>query len=230
MSIESGGCSESTWRIASHVSSCSTSKLLTPVQRTLPSCWSSPSVPHESSSAVPVSRSGQWNCIRSIRSTFSRRRLCSTSWRIDSGRRSFSITPSGRSYQLRPHLLKTNTSSRSATALPTTSSECPKPYTAAVSIQLTPRSSAWWIACTDSSSSTSPQPNGPGPPMAHAPTPTRVISGPSLPSFLILIGAPLPTTPSASPPRRRARSRRPAPGRPARRAAAPRARPRGSGP
>jgi hypothetical protein len=37
-------------------------------------------------------------------------------------------------------------------------SEWPKPYCAAVSIQLTPSSTAWWIAATESSSSWVPQP------------------------------------------------------------------------
>ena len=54
-----------------------------------------PSSPTESSTAVPVIQSGQWNWYRSIRSRPRPRRLRSHSSRIDSGRRSFSITPSG---------------------------------------------------------------------------------------------------------------------------------------
>ena len=69
---------------------------------------------------------------------------------------------------------------RSASGIPdsaaaTTSSEWPSPYTAAVSIQLTPDSTACLIAATDSVSSWLPQANAqPPPPMAQAPKPTRV--------------------------------------------------------
>ena len=53
-----------------------------------------------------------------------------------------------------PPLVKTNgRCSSPASARPTTCSEWPKPYAAAVSIQLTPSSSAWWIAAIESSSS-----------------------------------------------------------------------------
>ena len=55
--------------------------------------------------------------------------------------------------------------------------------TAAVSIQLTPSSSARWIAAIESSSSCGPQPNSqPPPPIAQAPKPTVVISRPVAPS------------------------------------------------
>ena len=144
-----------------------------------------PSFPRSPRAAVPVVQSGQWNWYRSIRSTPSRRRLCSHSSRIDSGRRSFSITPSGRPSQRRPHFVKTSTSSPTrygASARPTTSSECPSPYTAAVSTQLTPSSTARRIAAIESSSSTSPQPKRHGPPIAQAPKPTVESSGPSSPS------------------------------------------------
>ena len=47
---DSGGCTESTWRIASQRSSWSTSKFATPIQRALPSSTSSAIVAHESSS------------------------------------------------------------------------------------------------------------------------------------------------------------------------------------
>src|SRR2546422_4506756 len=71
--------------------------------------------------------------------------------------------------------------SRSARA--TISSEWPSPYTAAVSIQLMPRSTAWRIAAIESASSWLPQAKvQPPPPIAHAPKPTRVIRMPVLPS------------------------------------------------
>src|SRR6266511_3584195 len=78
-------------------------------------------------------------------------------------------------------------SSRPSSARPTTRSEWPKPYAAAVSIQLTPSSSARSIASIDSSSSCRPQPNSqPPPPIAQAPKPTRVISRPVFPSCVVL--------------------------------------------
>ena len=49
-SSDSGGCTESTWRTAAQRSSCSTSKLETPIQRTFPSSTSAAIVPHDSSS------------------------------------------------------------------------------------------------------------------------------------------------------------------------------------
>src|SRR5437588_408749 len=91
-----------------------------------------------------------------------------------------------RSSQTRPHLV--NTSGRSPAGSsrsrrPTTSSEWPRPYTAAVSIQLTPSSSARRIAASESASSCGPQTNAqPPPPVAHAPKPTVVISSPLEPS------------------------------------------------
>jgi hypothetical protein len=77
-------------------------------------------------------------------------------------------------------------SSSPARARPTTASERPNPYAAAVSIQLTPSSTARWIAAIDSSLSCGPQPNSqPPPPIAHAPKPRRVISKPVVPSVLV---------------------------------------------
>ena len=61
LSSDSGGCSESTRRIAWQRASSSTSKLQTPIQRTLPSSTSSAIVPQDSSTGVPVAWSGQWN-------------------------------------------------------------------------------------------------------------------------------------------------------------------------
>ncbi len=87
-----------------------------------------------------------------------------------------------------PHLVNTSGRSsrgRSRSSRPTTSSECPSPYTAAVSIQLMPRSSAWRIAASEAASSCGPQPYfQPPPPMAHAPNPTGVISSSLDPSRL----------------------------------------------
>jgi hypothetical protein len=61
--------------------------------------------------------------------------------------------------------------------LRTTSSDRPSPYTAAVSIQLMPRSAAWRMVAIDCSSSCGPHPNAqPPPPIAQAPKPTVVIS------------------------------------------------------
>src|SRR4029077_4875288 len=66
---------------------------------------------------------------------------------------------------------------------PTTSAYGPSPYTAAVSIQFTPSSSAWRMVATDCTSSCGPQPNDqPPPPIAQAPKPTVVISSPLVPS------------------------------------------------
>src|SRR2546425_8917561 len=85
-------------------------------------------------------------------------------------------------------LFRSNTSGRprdgsSCSRRPTSSSEWPRPYTAAVSIQLIPSSSARCIAASESVSSCGPQPNAQSPPpMAHAPRPTVVISSPLEPS------------------------------------------------
>ena len=90
-----------------------------------------------------------------------------------------------RSFHTRPHFV--NTKGRSAVgnsrrSCPTTSSECPSPYTAAVSIQLTPASIAWRIVARDAASSCGPHPNAqPPPPTAHDPKPTRVIFNPLRP-------------------------------------------------
>jgi len=51
---ENGGCSASTWRIASQRSSSGTSKFDTPAARTLPSSMKRTIAPQESSTAVPV--------------------------------------------------------------------------------------------------------------------------------------------------------------------------------
>src|SRR5881227_4268005 len=90
--------------------------------------------------------------------------------------------------QRRPHLVKTygRGPDQVLSAEATTSSECPIPYTAAVSIQLTPSSSARWIAATDCLSSCSPQPNSqPDPPIAQAPKPIGVMKRSDLPSRLV---------------------------------------------
>src|SRR5438477_8348510 len=92
--------------------------------------------------------------------------------------------------QRSPHLVKTygRGPDQVLSAEATTSSECPMPYTAAVSIQLTPSSSARWIAAIDALSSCSPQPNSqPEPPIAHAPKPTGVMDKSELPSFFVFI-------------------------------------------
>src|SRR5213592_4540973 len=91
-----------------------------------------------------------------------------------------------RSSHTRPHLVNTSGRSpagRSRSSRPTTSSEWPSPYTAAVSIQLIPSSRARRIAASESASSCGPQPNAqPPPPIAHAPKPTVVMSSPLEPS------------------------------------------------
>src|SRR5450759_3982260 len=113
---EKGGCSESTWRTASQRSSRATSKLLTPMARTLPSSTKRAISPQESSMGVPSS-SGQWIWKRSIRSTASRRREFSTSSRKDAGRAlcwGGIIGVAGS--HLRPHFVKT--SGRSAAGIP----------------------------------------------------------------------------------------------------------------
>src|SRR5262249_3322638 len=69
---------------------------------------------------------------------------------------------------------------------PTTSSEWPRPYTAAVSIQFTPCSIACPIAAIDAESSCGPQPKDqPPPPAAHAPNPTVVSVRPLVPRGLV---------------------------------------------
>src|SRR5438874_11523983 len=80
--------------------------------------------------------------------------------------------------QRSPHFVKTygRGPDQVLSAEATTSSECPIPYTAAVSIQLTPSSSARCIAAIDDSSSCSHQPTSQlEPPVAHAPKPVLVI-------------------------------------------------------
>jgi len=122
-----------------------------------------------------------------MRSIPRRRSDASHSFRIESGRstRRASVMRS-RSSHTRPHLV--NTSGRSPpgssrSRRPTTSSEWPRPYTAAVSIQLIPSSSARRIAASESASSCGPQPNAqPPPPIAQAPKPTVVMSSPLVPS------------------------------------------------
>ena len=122
-----------------------TSKLQTPPQRTFPSSTSRSIVSHESSTAVPVS-SGQWNWYRSIRSTPRRVSEASHSRRIEAGcstRRGSAVRSF--SSQTSPHLVKMkgrSAAGSAATALPTITSECPSPYTAAVSSQLMPSATA----------------------------------------------------------------------------------------
>src|SRR5687768_7405217 len=70
-------------------------------------------------------------------------------------------------------------SRRPRIALPTTSSETPKPYTGAVSMKLMPWSNAAWIARIESASSCPPHFQ---PPIAHAPRPTTEALKPDLPS------------------------------------------------
>src|SRR5205823_742548 len=131
-----------------------------------------------------------------------RSRLPSSSRLSESAFRLWSVVRSGPSGW--PPLVNTNgRGSSPAIARPTTSSEWPKPYWAAVSIQLTPSSSAWWIAAIESSSSCEPQPQSySAPPIAQAPTPTRVISRPVRPSSAAFTRPPPPAR------RRRAGSRR----------------------
>src|SRR5438477_10832749 len=86
--------------------------------------------------------------------------------------------------QRSPHFVKTygRGPDQVLSAEATTPSECPIPYTAAVSIQLTPSSSARCIAAIDVLSSWSPQPTSqPEPPMAHAPKPMRLADKRELP-------------------------------------------------
>src|SRR3989440_12404080 len=91
-----------------------------------------------------------------------------------------------RSSHTSPHLVNTSGRSREGSSRrtrPTSPSEWPRPYTAALSIQLIPSSSARCIAASESASSWGPQPNAqPPPPIAHAPKPTVVISSPLEPS------------------------------------------------
>src|SRR6266513_2853703 len=123
----------------------------------------------------------------SMRSTPSRRSDASHSCRMESGRstRRASFMRS-RSSHTSPHLVNTRGRPRDGSSRkrrPTSSSEWPRPYTAAVSIQLIPSSSARCIAASESVSSCGPQPNAqPPPPIAHAPKPTVVISSPLEPS------------------------------------------------
>ncbi len=76
-----------------------------------------------------------------------------------------------------PNFVAMTTASRSpASARPTTVSLWPVPYTSAVSKKVTPSSSPRRMAATDTSSSTSPQPDDApsrpnGPPMAQHPKP-----------------------------------------------------------
>ena len=122
-----------------------------------------------------------------MRSTPSRRSDASHSRRIESG---FSTCRGGVmgscSSQTRPHFVKINgrfEGGSSRSSRPTTSSECPSPYTAAVSIQLMPSSSACRIVASDAASSCGPQPKDqPPPPTAHEPNPSRVMCNPLRPS------------------------------------------------
>src|SRR3989475_12885611 len=115
-----------------------------------------------------------------MRSTSSRRSDPSTSRRMLRG------SPTRRgggarscSSQTRPALVKTYgraSTGMSRSARATISSEWPRPYTAAVSLQLMRRSTALPSAAIESASSWLPQAKlHPPPPIAHAPKPTRVI-------------------------------------------------------
>ena len=128
-----------------------------PIARTFPSRLRSRNACQYSSTAV---RSSAGQCIwyRSIPSTRSRRSDASTLARRLAGcpaRRGASVRSAGS--QTRPALVNTYGRSASGSPAATTSSECPSPFTAAVSIQLTPDSTAWRIAAIDSASSWSPQ-------------------------------------------------------------------------
>src|SRR5689334_16346541 len=106
----------------------------------------------------------------------------------------FRLLPISRfSFQIRAHLVNTyGCGERPSSARATTSSECPSPYTAAVSIQLMPASRAAWIAAIDSASSCGPHENAqPFPPIAQAPIPRRVISISLLPSRFLSIDPPI---------------------------------------
>src|SRR3989442_2067947 len=122
-----------------------------------------------------------------MRSTPSRRSDASHSCRMESGRtpRRASFMRS-RAAHTSPHLVNTSGRPRdgsSCSRRPTSSSEWPRPYTAAVSIQLIPSSSARCIAASERVSSCGPKPNAQSPPpIAHAPKPTVVISSPLEPS------------------------------------------------
>ena len=72
---------------------------------------SSAIVAHESSIGVPVVQSGQWNLVEVDPLHAEPAQARSHSSRIDSGRRSFPISPSARPSQRRPHFVNTNTSS-----------------------------------------------------------------------------------------------------------------------
>src|SRR5579872_1138782 len=122
-----------------------------------------------------------------MESTFRRLRLDSHSRRTDAA---FKRNPTSRlSSHTIPHLVKTyGRFCTPSSALATTSSEWPRPYTAAVSTQFAPRSSASRIAAIESASSCPPQANShPPPPIAHAPNPIGVIYKSEFPSFLVFI-------------------------------------------
>src|SRR4029450_11803960 len=135
-------------------------------------------------------------------STPSRARLPSTSRPIESGRR---LCDSSRfSFHTRLHFVKTYgrfDAGSPLTARPTISSECPRPYAAAVSTQLMPRSTARVMAAIESVSSCGPQPNIQAPPpIAQAPKPTTVISRSELPSRRVCTKvAPVQVEPAGSP-------------------------------
>src|SRR6266576_2540429 len=89
-----------------------------------------------------------------------------------------------------PHFVKTYARGpgQLLNAEATTSSECPIPYTAAVSIQFTPSSSARCMAAIDALSSWSPQPNSqPEPPIAQAPKPMGVMPKSELPRRFVFM-------------------------------------------
>ena len=78
-----------------------------------------------------------------------------------------------------------------SSARATTSSEWPSPYTAAVSIQFTPHSSARRIAAMEAASSCGPQANSHWPPpAAQLPKPRTVMSRSELPRRRVFMRAP----------------------------------------
>src|SRR3954452_19309748 len=170
--------------MASHRATSAGPKLLSPIARTLPSSTSSAIADHDASSGVP-SHVGQCASKRSSTSTPRRRSDASHSRRTDAGDKSLR-TPRASSSHTSPHLVKTSGRSgggRRRRAWPTTRSERPKPYAGAVSTQLTPASTAWWMARIDWSSSCVPHPPAHSPPpIAHAPSPTRLMSSTVRPS------------------------------------------------
>src|SRR4029077_11759462 len=92
--------------------------------------------------------------------------------------------------QRSPHFVKTygRGPGQVLSAEATTSSEWPVPYTAAVSIQFTPRSRARCMAAINALSAWAPQQNSqPEPPMAQAPKPMGVMNKSELPRRFVFM-------------------------------------------